>query len=275
MNPILFHTMSTPELPPVEAAGMARQLGFSGLELICDEGYLCGIAPSSSTGDAEELKQALAAAGSQVVVLSAYEKAFADADRAERDACLRRFSHTLALAGALGASAVRVLAGREVADDEWPRALERVAASLQSVADIAGEHGITLLIENHMGTMATSARRTVEICEAVGRENLRILFDPANLAFMEAEDFLSAYRLQRSRIGLVHVKDAIGQGSRRRSVVPGEGNDPWEALLSAMTSDGYAGPLSIEYERRWIADLPPANRALPRALSFVSGCFGG
>jgi sugar phosphate isomerase/epimerase len=164
---------------------------------------------------------------------------------------------------------VRVLAGEEVSPDEWSGALDRLTSSLRQLAAVAGEYGVMLVVENHMDTMATSAVKTVSICEATACDNVRILFDPANLATLEAEDFLQGFRLQRDWIAHVHVKDAIVDRGSRRSVVPGEGRDPWPTLFSEIQASGYHGDFAIEYERRWLPDLPAAEDALPQAKLFI------
>jgi L-ribulose-5-phosphate 3-epimerase len=169
----------------------------------------------------------------------------------------------------MGARGVRILAGEEVGDHRFPAALSRLAVSLRRLSEVAAPHSITLLVENHMDTMAISALRTVAICEAVARPNVGILFDPANLAALKAEGFLDALALQARYIGHVHIKDAIIGDGARRTVVPGEGLDPWPETIAALSRYGFGGDYAIEYEKRWIPDLPSAEVALPRALSWL------
>jgi sugar phosphate isomerase/epimerase len=266
---ILFHTMATPELDLIEAAELSAQLGFDGIELICQSGYPCGIDPEASLDEARALGSTLRRLGAPVVVLSPYEKRIADENEVKRQEAVNRLSHAIALAAALGATKFRILAGEEVPDDAWPAALDRLTTSLHHLAAGAQKDGVTLLIENHMDTLAVSAKRTRAICEAVARDNVRILFDPANLATLQAEGFLESFALQHPFIGHVHVKDAVMQAGLRRAVVPCEGQDPWPELFAALRASGYDGDLSIEYERRWQHHLPPAEEALPRAKQFI------
>lgn len=266
---ILFHTMATPDLGPIEAADLCSRLGLDGIELICQAGYRCGIDPEAALEEARELGRRLRQRGAPVVVLSPYEKQIADPNETVREAAVSRLCHAVALAAALGATKVRILAGEEVPDNDWQDALERLTPSLRHLAAAACKSGITLLIENHMDTMATSAARTVAICEAAACDNVRVLFDPANLATLGAEGFLESFELQRCWIGHVHVKDATVCLGRRHSVVPGEGDDPWPELFFALKVNGYQDDFSIEYERRWLPDLPNAEEALPRAKQFI------
>ncbi len=45
---LLLHTMATPDLTPVQALDLARELRLDGLDLICQAGYRCAIAPDAT-----------------------------------------------------------------------------------------------------------------------------------------------------------------------------------------------------------------------------------
>ena len=99
---LLFHTMATPELEPVDAIRMASRLGFDGIELICQAGYRCGISPSATTSEARAIKRISADSGISVEVLSSYEKRFAVVDSLEREEALDVLRRELDLVGEIG-----------------------------------------------------------------------------------------------------------------------------------------------------------------------------
>ncbi len=270
---LLFHTMATPELDPVGALQLAARLGFDGLELICQDNYPCGISRSADPSAVQRIARASSDSGVPIVVLSSYEKRFADPDADVRSKAFQALLRELDLAAVLSASGIRLLAAEEPGEGQWDASLERIVDALRGIAEEAAKRKIQVLLENHMDTMATSAARTIAICSAADHANLKILFDPANLATLHAEGFLEAFELQKELIPHVHVKDAVVVDGTRRSVVPGEGNDPWPALFSALRNHGYDGHYSLEYERRWIAELPPAEIALPKAKMFIERCL--
>ncbi|MBZ9719239.1 sugar phosphate isomerase/epimerase [Mesorhizobium sp. AD1-1] len=270
---ILLHTMATPEMTPEEAIRLASRLGFDGVELICQADYRCGVSPVESEHAVRALGVAAAGLGVPVAVLSSYEKRFAVPGTATRMQAIDGVRRELDLAAALGAGQIRLLAAEEVEAAAWEAALDRFRASLTLIADHAAERGIEILIENHMDTMATSAARTVAACGSIERKNVGILYDPANLATIGAEDFHDSFELQKTLIRHVHVKDAVLENEKRKSVVPGEGSDPWPETIRALYADGYRGHYSLEYERRWLAHLPPAEVALPAGKNFLEQCL--
>jgi len=259
---IILHTMATPERDPFGAIAFAAELGLDGIELIIQDGYRCGLAQDASARTARAIGTAAAAQGVPIRVLVCYEKGACAEAVPERARAVDALRRAIDLAMAAGASGVRVLAGRDEVDDAaFPAAADRLAQSLRALSDHAAPHpGFALLIENHMDCIATTAARTVEICRATDRRNVAILFDPANLATLGAEDFPTAYALQRGCIRHVHVKDAVLEGGRRRSVAPGLGQDPWPAVIESLMRDGYRGDFSLEYERRWLPRNSPTGR---------------
>lgn len=78
---------------------------------------------------------------------------------------------------------------------------------------------------------------------------------------------------QANLVAHVHLKDGVLRDGRRVWTVPGEGADPWPALIARLTAFGYAGDFSLKYERRWLPVLGPASAALPRAKAFVERCL--
>lgn len=287
---ILLHTMATPELSPLEALDLAARLRLDGLELVCQADYRCGLEPRAGLAEARRLAAEAQARGLTVAALSPYESRIDAADPAVRDLALDELRWAVVLAGALRAPIMRILAGQEPPPGEAGAAFGRLVEGLISLADHALGHGVALCIENHHRTQAISARQTARICAAIGRPNVGIIFDPANLLDLGAEDFPLSLELQAPWVRHVHVKDAIWVTAKpppsglasasppprglRRAMVPGEGALPWGAILEALVAAGYAEALSLEHERRWRPhELAPAAEALPRARDFLRSCL--
>lgn len=276
---LLLHTMATPELDPIEALNLAKDLKLDGLDLICQAGYRCAIAPDAPLEIARELRVEAESRGLVIAALTPYEKRFNLPLAGECEAAVASLIHAIDLAEALGAASVRVFGGTEVPDDEWGIAVGRLVESLKRVAPHAAKRGIGLNIENHDGTMADTAARTCEIWRRIGERNVGIVYDPANLIRDGKEGFPESLDIQAEAIRLVHVKDysfvpgALRRGAdetSRRSVPVGHGDVPWKEIFKALAAQGYDGDLTFEYEMRWVPEqLPPTRIGVAESRDFV------
>ncbi|TCR65548.1 sugar phosphate isomerase/epimerase [Bosea sp. BK604] len=276
---LLLHTMATPELDPIEALDLAKDLTLDGLDLICQAGYRCAIAPDAPLETARELRTEAERRGLVIAALTPYEKRFNSLLASEREAAVASLIHAVDLAEALGAASVRVFGGAEVPDDEWGSATGRLVESLKRVAPYAAERRIGLNIENHDGTMADTATRTYEIRRRVGESNVGIVYDPANLIRDGKEGFPESFDIQADAIRLVHVKDysfvpgSLRRGvdeNSRRSVPVGRGDVPWREIFKALGAQGYDGDITFEYEMRWVPEqLPPTRIGVAESRDFV------
>lgn len=276
---LLLHTMATPELDPVEALDLAGELQLDGLDLICQAGYRCAIAPDAPLEAARELRTEAESRGLVIAALTPYEKRFNSPLASEREAAVASLIHAVDLAEALGAASLRVFGGAEMPDDEWDIAAGRLIESLKCVAPYAAARRIGLNIENHDDTMADTATRTYEIWRRVGESNVGIVYDPANLIRDGKEDFPESFDIQADAIRLVHVKDysfvpgVLRRGTdenSRRSVPVGDGDVPWKEIFKALAERGYKGDLTFEYEMRWVPEqLPPTRIGIAQSRDFV------
>jgi 3-dehydroshikimate dehydratase len=84
---------------------------------------------------------------------------------------------TLATAGALGASTVRVWAAGDPRPNHWDRN-KAVIDALAETCDRAAELGLDIAMEFHPGTLTETARSTREVLAEVDRANLRTYWQP-------------------------------------------------------------------------------------------------
>lgn len=50
----------------------------------------------------------------------------------------------------------------------------------------------------------------------------------------------------------------------------GRGAVPLDEVLVTLARNGYAGWLSLEWERRWYPDVPPLAEVLPQAAAWIA-----
>lgn len=276
--------MATPEFTVTKALEFFAELGLDGAEIIIQSGYVSGIPFEASDDELMSIRRLANSLGLTVAATTPYFSLYNSLDekvrRREQDNLMR----IIDMSAILGASSIRIYGGAYKDDetDEDGRKLRQLIKTLRACGDYAKKSGIVLSIENHFGTMCTTAAKTRKIVDAINHNSVGILYDQANLAFFPAEDYIEAIDLQIDKINYVHVKDLVYRGGYARpfrsdsvshiseeirtvfSRIPGDGILNWPAILQYLKDKQYDGWLSLEYERRWgKQDLPAATEGLP------------
>jgi hydroxypyruvate isomerase len=117
---------------------------------------------------------------------------------------------------------------------------------LREAAALAEAAGITLLLEplndrvEHPGMFLVSTTLGLDLVEAVGSPNLRLLFDAYHSETMGevAADVLVG---RMNLVGHVQIADAPGRNE------PGTGAIDWPATIATLRRLGYDGALGLEY----------------------------
>ncbi|MFV0445008.1 MAG: sugar phosphate isomerase/epimerase family protein [Planctomycetaceae bacterium] len=106
----------------------------------------------------------------------------------------------------------------------------------------------------HLETGQESAEHLLEFIGDVGRNNLFINFDPANMILYGTGDPIAALKKVGHLVGSVHCKDAkwAPEGVRGQAwgteTALGDGDVGMETYLRTLYDLGYTGPLTIERE---------------------------
>jgi sugar phosphate isomerase/epimerase len=282
------HTLGTPDHTAVDALRLFADVGLSYAEVIYQDGYRSAL-PEADPRAAALLREQAERIGVRVVALTPYMTALNSLDDSERRREVERFRTCIDSAVLVGADRVRVFAGSwraGQADEERHRHM--LVDSLKELGDDAAARGVTLCIENHFNTMATSAQATRRLCREVDSPAVGALYDQANLTFTHDEPFDAAIPLQAPWIRHVHVKDLVFSEPDRefrasandrvspeeravRSRVVGEGILDWEAIIDRLHDIGYTGALSFEYEYRWHReDLPDPAEGFARSVEVLT-----
>lgn len=125
---------------------------------------------------------------------------------------------------------------------------KEVVAVTQDVCDHAKKNGQAL----HLETGQESADGLLQFIGAVGRDNLFINFDPANMILYGTEEPIAALRKVGRYVRSVHCKDgtwAKHPGKEWGAEMPlGQGDVGMYNYLKTLQEIGYQGPLTIERE---------------------------
>ena len=135
-----------------------------------------------------------------------------------------------------------------IPEDHGDELYPQVVAVTQEVCDHCQANGQNL----HLETGQESADGLLKFISDVGRDNLKVNFDPANMILYGTGEPIEAVKKIGSLVGSVHCKDgkwAANPGQEWGQEMPlGQGDVGMENFLRALDEIGYSGPLTIERE---------------------------
>lgn len=183
------------------------------------------------------------------------------------DANWRNIQEVADVASTLGLRVITFHAGflpHERSDPSFPRLLERI----EKIAELFARRGITLGFETGQETAETLA----EFLRQLGRANVGVNFDPANMILYDKGDPIRALEILGPWLKQCHIKDARRTrvpGTWGEEVTVGTGEVNWPAFLKTLDTLGYRGELCIEREagEQRSADIRAARLHLETLVS--------
>jgi len=171
---------------------------------------------------------------------------------------------TASLAQRLGLELVTFHAGFLPHDPSDP-SFTRLKQRLVQTADAFQACGIALALETGQETAAVLS----ESLQQLGKENVGVNFDPANMLLYDKGDPIEALRQLGPWIRQVHIKDARRTkvpGTWGEEVVAGTGEVDWPEFFHALGQIGFQGNLCIEREagNQRGADIRAARELIDR-----------
>jgi sugar phosphate isomerase/epimerase len=134
---------------------------------------------------------------------------------------------------------------------DWTADYNEFVDTLARGCEFAAEAGLKVAIEPHPYRWVNSGQSMLRLLERAGSPNLGFNFDPSHL-FPSGDMPHFTVLMLGDRIFNTHFSDNDGQTNAHWR--PGRGKIDWVAILSALESVGYAGPLTLELE-----DVPGAS----------------
>ncbi|MBO1419190.1 sugar phosphate isomerase/epimerase [Streptomyces sp. FH025] len=244
--PIAYSTLGVPGLPLAEAAGLAADHGWDGLELRCATGE--SVHPDMTVGERRTAVRTLRAHGLTPLALASYVGVAAPGPDAPVTDALRSHLH---LAADLGAAAVRVFP--RGGDGPRAEADARAARRLAAVAGEAQRLGVRVLVETH--DSHRSGRAVAGLLEQASHPALGALWDLMH-THLAGETPAESHAALGPHLGHVQVKDIAGP----HDLTPlplGAGTLPIADCLGLLPPGAW---VCWEYEAPWhpaAAPLPP------------------
>ncbi|HUS46507.1 MAG TPA: sugar phosphate isomerase/epimerase family protein [Phycisphaerae bacterium] len=252
-----FMSFSTPKLTLAEMLGLAKQLGYDGIEPRIDSGHAHGIELDAGPAARKDAARRSADAG---IALCCVATSCKYADPATRDEMVQATLRCIDLAADVGAPRIRVFGGAIPESVSRADATAGIAEALKSVAGHAADRGVAVCIETHddwcdPSQLAEVVRRADHPVVAVNWD----IMHPVRAAGWTIDD---AYRELRPWVRHLHVHDGTREQDKIVLKPIGDGIVDHKRALELLKADGYDGFISGE----WIG-WEPHEVHLPRELA--------
>lgn len=150
------------------------------------------------------------------------------------------------IATGLGINLVTFHAGFLPPDDKDP-AYQKMHHRLDLIADVFAAKNIDVAFETGQETAAV----LVDFLKKLGRKNVGVNFDPANMILYDKGNPIEAMRDLGSWLKQIHIKDGARTkvpGTWGEEVVAGTGEVPWRDFFATLRDLNFHGYCSIERE---------------------------
>jgi sugar phosphate isomerase/epimerase len=212
------------------------------------------------------------------VALAAISGTFntAHPDPAHRQTYVARFPHLCLVARDLQIGIITLSSGSRDPQDMWrwhpdnttQQAWADSRTTLQALATIAEDHGLTLAVEPEHSNVVATADQAITMLDQICSPTLEIIYDAANLLDPDSYDpAAAAAAITRDiatlgpHIALGHAKELIAD---RAPAAPGTGLLPWPLIVQSLHEAGFDGILVIH-------GLPETS--VPLAVTTLEAAF--
>jgi hydroxypyruvate isomerase len=157
------------------------------------------------------------------------------------------FRTALDYATVVGATAIHCMSG-QVPPQQQAEGEKVFAANIARASDLAGERGLTILLEpinrrDRRGYLLHRPEQAAAIIEKVGRPNVRMQFDFYHVQ-IEGGDLMTRFARYQPIVGHVQIAAVPSRAE------PDEGEINYAAILDMLDRSDYAGYVALEYKPR-------------------------
>ena len=128
---------------------------------------------------------------------------------------------------------------------QWDVIRDKMASRLSDWASVAKAEGAVIAIKGHVAHAVNHPERLLWLLEQVNNPAVQVTYDHSHfqLQGLQLEDTLKSV-LKHTRF--IHIKDAQGDASQFRFLLPGEGTTDYAAYFQLLGSLNYHGPVVVE-----------------------------
>lgn len=230
------------------------QLGFAAVQFNLESAGLEMVPEEVPAATIDAITLARQQAGIEIAALAGTYNMI-DPDREARELHHARLRNLIPVAAELNIPLITLCTGTRNAASMWRAHPDNQADSawfdlvsaLHPLLDDAARYGVSLGIEPEPANVINNASRARLLIDELGSDQLRIVFDPANIVAGDQSrphaDVLSdAFDLLGDRISLAHAKDLDAAGE---FCAAGTGVVPWGLYGERLRSSGYSGAVIL------------------------------
>jgi sugar phosphate isomerase/epimerase len=256
-----FMSFSTPELTLDEMFALAKRLGYDGIEPRTSAKHKHGVEFDATAEYRAECKSKSVTAG---IPFSCVATSCTYADPAKTEAMLSDTHQAIDLAADIGAGRIRVFGGVMPQGFAREAAIELVAKSLKSVADHAGERGVSVCMETH--DHWCDPNHVAQVMRAVNHPAIAVNWDIMHPVRVAKVTMQQAFDVLKPWIQHIHFHDGKTTDNKLIMVPIGTGEIDHRTAVMLLKGMNYKNYLSGE----WIG-WEPFETHLPRELAVMKG----
>ncbi len=259
-----FSTLGCPDYSWIDIYTMAKDLGYHGIEIRGIGRDISALkARPFLPGQIDATAAKLAALGLEI---SCFSSNTALKYTEKLPSTLEELRAYAALAQKLGTSCIRVL-GDERPKPDGEVNDEAILAALMEVAKIGEEYNVTMLVETN--GVYSDTKRLKKLLDAVGSRKVAALWDIHHPYRNFGETPKETVENLGEYIKYVHVKDSVEEDGVVSYRMMGEGDMPLTEMFEALQGIGYNGYVSLEWVKRWSAELADAWTVFPQFANYM------
>jgi sugar phosphate isomerase/epimerase len=234
-----------------DAVGRIADLGFGGLEIMCDQPHL--YPPDFGDAEVAAVRSVLADRGMAITNLNCftlfavgdtYLPSWIEADPARREIRVRHTLDCLRVAETLDAGCISVPPGGPLEGMERAEAYRLFRYGLERVLPAAERAGVKVLIEPEPELLIENSREFSEFIRDFRSPALGLNFDIGHF-YCVGEDPAAIFERFREWVGHVHLED-IAASRVHEHLIPGRGAIPFLEVFRAMRRTAYDGDICLE-----------------------------
>ena len=152
---------------------------------------------------------------------------------------------------------IRVFGDTINTQGDTERVIKNVVHGISEICAYGQDKNVTVLLEIH-GNFNTAENVSKVMDGLKTYENFGILWDIEHSDKIYGDNWREFYKLIKPIIKHVHIKDYIrasGDAPFKLTTV-GDGDIPISDIVNTLIDDGYDGYFSLEWEKKWVPELP-------------------